>query len=133
VGVGGRVGRVFGELGLTVRAGVAVSCLVSLTLAPMLCSRFLKVQVEQHGAIYRFIERGFDTLVSGYRRTLDVALRHQAVTLTVFFATLACTIALAVQIPKGFFPIQDTGLIAGVSESAQHTPPADMMPPHPHL
>src|SRR5262249_58526794 len=127
VGVGGRVGRVFGELGLTVRAGVAVSCLVSLTLAPMLCSRFLKVQAEHHGAIYRFIEAGFDALVSGYRRTLDVALRHQAVTLTVFFATLACTLALALQIPEGFFPIQATGLIAGISESAQETPPEEMI------
>jgi len=125
--MGGMIGRLFREFALTVTAAVAVSCLVSLTLAPMLCSRFLKVQVEQHGAIYRFIERGFDTLVSGYRRTLDVALRHQAVTLTVFFATLACTMALAVQIPKGFFPIQDTGLIAGVSESAQETPPEEMM------
>src|SRR5262249_16289414 len=124
--MGGMIGRLFREFALTVTAAVAVSWLVSLTLAPMLCSRFLKVQVEQHGAIYRFIERGFDTLVSGYRRTLDVALRHQAVTLTVFFATLACTMALAVQIPKGFFPIQDTGLIAGVSESAQETPPEQM-------
>jgi len=125
--MGGIIGRLFREFALTVTASVAVSCLVSLTLAPMLCSRFLKVQAEHHGRVYRFIEAGFDTLVSGYRRTLDVALRHQAVTLTVFFATLACTIALAVQIPKGFFPIQDTGLIAGVSESAQETPPEEMM------
>jgi len=125
--MGGIIGRLFREFALTVTAAVAVSCLVSLTLAPMLCSRFLKVQAEHHGAIYRFIEAGFDALVSGYRRTLDVALGHQAVTLTVFFATLACTLALALQIPKGFFPIQDTGLIAGISESAQETPPEEMM------
>ncbi len=125
--MGGLVGRLFREFALTVAASVAVSCLVSLTLAPMLCSRFLKVQPEHHGAVYRFIEAGFDGMISGYRRTLDVVLRHQAITLAVFFATLALTIVMAIQIPKGFFPIQDTGLIAGVSEAAQGTPPEEMM------
>src|SRR5206468_9323891 len=119
-------GRLFREFALTVTAAVAVSCLVSLTLAPMLCSRFLKVPHE-HGWLYRGIEAGFNALVSAYRRTLDVVLRHQAITLGVFFATLALTIAMAIQIPKGFFPIQDTGLIAGVSEAAQATSPEEMM------
>ena len=125
--MGGIIGRLFREFALTVTASVAVSCLVSLTLAPMLCSRFLKVQSEHHGLVYRTIEAGFSGLLAGYRRTLDIVLRHQAITLTVFFATLALTVALAIQIPKGFFPIQDTGLIAGVSEAAQSTTPADMM------
>jgi hydrophobe/amphiphile efflux-1 (HAE1) family protein len=125
--MGGIIGRLFREFALTVTASVAVSCLVSLTLAPMLCSRFLKVQSEHHGAVYRFIEAGFNGLLAGYRRTLDIVLRHQAITLGVFLATLGLTIAMAIQIPKGFFPIQDTGLIAGVSEAAQNTPPADMM------
>jgi HAE1 family hydrophobic/amphiphilic exporter-1 len=125
--MGSIIGRLFREFALTVTAAVAVSCLVSLTLAPMLCSRFLKVQSEHHGPVYRFIEAGFNGLLAGYRRTLDVVLRHQATTLTVFLATLALTIAMAIQIPKGFFPIQDTGLIAGVSEAAQNTPPEDMM------
>ena len=84
-------------------------------------------QSEHHGLVYRTIEAGFSGLLAGYRRTLDIVLRHQAITLTVFFATLALTVALAIQIPKGFFPIQDTGLIAGVSEAAQSTTPADMM------
>jgi hydrophobe/amphiphile efflux-1 (HAE1) family protein len=125
--MGGIIGRLFREFALTVTASVAVSCLVSLTLAPMLCSRFLKVQSEHHGPVYRFIEAGFNGLLAGYRRTLDIVLRHQAITLGVFLATLGLTIAMAIQIPKGFFPIQDTGLIAGVSEAAQNTPPADMM------
>ncbi len=125
--MGGIVGRLFREFALTVTAAVAVSCLVSLTLAPMLCARFLKAQPEHHGPVYRLIEAGFNGLLAGYRATLDVVLRHQAITLGVFLATLALTITMAIQIPKGFFPIQDTGLIAGVSEAAQGTPPADMM------
>jgi hydrophobe/amphiphile efflux-1 (HAE1) family protein len=125
--MGGIIGRLFREFALTVTASVAVSCLVSLTLAPMLCSRFLKVQSEHHGPVYRFIEAGFNGILAGYRRTLDIVLRHQAITLGVFMATLGLTIVMAIQIPKGFFPIQDTGLIAGVSEAAQNTPPADMM------
>ena len=125
--MGGIIGRLFREFALTVTASVAVSCLVSLTLAPMLCARFLKQQPEHHGPIYRFIEAGFRGLLAGYRRTLDIVLRHQAITLAVFFATLALTVSLAIQIPKGFFPIQDTGLIAGVSEAAQNTTPAEMM------
>src|SRR5207249_8246155 len=87
---------------------------------------FMKVPSE-HGRLYRGIELGFGALIAGYRRTLDVVLRHQAITLGVFLATIALTIAMAIQIPKGFFPIQDTGLIAGVSEAAQNTPPEDMM------
>jgi len=125
--MGGIIGRLFREFALTVTASVAVSCLVSLTLAPMLCARFLKQQPEHHGPVYRFIEAGFRGLLAGYRRTLDIVLRHQAITLAVFFATLALTVSLAIQIPKGFFPIQDTGLIAGVSEAAQNTTPAEMM------
>jgi HAE1 family hydrophobic/amphiphilic exporter-1 len=93
----------------------------------MLCSRFLKVHSEHHGTVYRMIEAGFSGLLAGYRRTLDIVLRHQAITLGVFLATIALTIAMAIQIPKGFFPIQDTGLIAGISEAAQNTPPEDMM------
>jgi hydrophobe/amphiphile efflux-1 (HAE1) family protein len=125
--MGGIIGRLFREFALTVTASVAVSCLVSLTLAPMLCARFLKVQSEHHGVVYRLIEAGFNGLLAGYRRTLDIVLRHQAITLAAFFATLALTVTLAIQIPKGFFPIQDTLLIAGVSEAAQNTTPADMM------
>jgi multidrug efflux pump subunit AcrB len=92
----------------------------------MLTSRFLRKQSEHHGRLYRAIEWGFEALIGGYRRMLDVVLRHQAVTLMVFFATLAVTAVLFVQIPKGFFPIQDTGLIQGLSEAAQDVSPDEM-------
>jgi multidrug efflux pump subunit AcrB len=111
---------------LTVTASIAVSALVSLTLAPMLCSRFMKPPTHDHGRIFRAIEHCFDGLLSLYRRTLDVALRHQAFTLGVFFITMAVTGVMMVQIPKGFFPIQDIGLINGVSEAAQGISPEEM-------
>ncbi|MGA6962649.1 MAG: efflux RND transporter permease subunit [Xanthobacteraceae bacterium] len=125
--MGGIIGRLFREFALTVTASIAVSALVSLTLAPMLCSRFMHHESGRHGAIYRAIEAGFDAMLSLYRRTLDVVLRHQAITLGVFFATMALTAVMFVQIPKGFFPIQDTGLISGFAEASQDTSPDEMM------
>src|SRR5258708_6317852 len=124
--MGGIIGRLFREFALTVTASIAVSALVSLTLAPMLCARFMRPASHEHGRLYRFVERGFDALLSFYRRTLDVALRHQAITLGVFFVTMAVTGVMVVQIPKGFFPIQDNGLIKGISEAAQGTSPEEM-------
>jgi len=82
---------------------------------------------ENHGRIYRAIEAGFNAMLSFYQRTLDVVLRHQAITLGVFFATMALTVVMTFQIPKGFFPIQDTGVIQGFAETAQDTPPEQMM------
>ncbi|HUD88999.1 MAG TPA: efflux RND transporter permease subunit, partial [Xanthobacteraceae bacterium] len=123
----GIIGRLFREFALTVTASIAVSALVSLTLAPMMASRFMKREPDSHGRLYVFIERGFTALINFYRRTLDTVLRHQAITLGVFFATMALTIVMAIEIPKGFFPIQDTGLIQGFGEAAQSTSPAEMM------
>ena len=123
----GIIGRLFREFALTVTASIVVSALVSLTLAPMMCSRFLRPETETHGRLYRLIENGFTTLISFYRRTLDVVLRHQAITLGVFFATMALTVVMALEIPKGFFPIQDTGVIQGFAEAAQDTSPPEMM------
>jgi multidrug efflux pump subunit AcrB len=125
--MGGIIGRLFREFAMTVSASIAVSALVSLTLAPMLCSRFMRPESHDHGAVYRVIESGFGAMLSFYRRTLDVVLRHQAITLGVFFATLALTVATVIYTPKGFFPIQDIGLINGVSEGAQDTSPEEMM------
>ena len=125
--MGGIMGRVFREFALTVTAAIAVSALVSLTLAPMLCSRFMKPKEDRHGRLYNVIESCFDATLSGYRRTLDVALRHQAITLGVFFCTLALTVWMAIQIPKGFFPSQDTGVISGISEASQAVSPQQMM------
>jgi hydrophobe/amphiphile efflux-1 (HAE1) family protein len=123
----GIIGRLFREFALTVTASIAVSALVSLTLAPMMCSRFMRREPETHGRIYRVIESGFDAMLAFYRRTLDIVLRHQAITLAVFFGTMALTLVMAIQIPKGFFPIQDTGLVQGFAEAAQQTSPNEMM------
>jgi hydrophobe/amphiphile efflux-1 (HAE1) family protein len=125
--MGGIIGRLFREFALTVTAAIAVSALVSLTLAPMMCARFMHRAPDSHGPIYRFIERGFDAIASFYERTLDVVLRHQRITIGVFFATMALTGVLAIQIPKGFFPIQDTGMIQAFAEAAQDTSPDEMM------
>jgi len=125
--MGGLIGRIFREFALTVTASIAVSVLVSLTLAPMLSSRCMKMASSEHGRLFCAVEAGFNALLSGYRRTLDVVLRHQAITLWVFFATLALTVVMAVQIPKGFFPLQDTGLITAVSEGGQDISPERMM------
>ncbi|MET0599971.1 MAG: efflux RND transporter permease subunit [Mesorhizobium sp.] len=118
--LGGIVGRLFREFAVTVTMTIVISAFVSLTLTPMMCSRFLQPESRQkHGRFYRASEQAFDALLNGYRTTLDVALRHHRITFTVFLATLAATGFVFVKIPKGFFPTQDTGLIVGISEGAQ--------------
>ncbi len=117
--MGGIVGRLFREFAMTVTIAVLVSAFVSLTLTPMMCSRFLRHHTGQHGRLYRIIEAGFAGLLAFYRRTLDIALRHSFVTLLVFLCTLTLTGVLYVYIPKGFFPPQDTGVVIGVTEGAQ--------------
>src|SRR5262249_33006169 len=124
--MGGIVGRLFREFALTVTAAIAVSVVVSLTLTPMLCSRFLGHDGEHHGRIYLGIERMFDALVHGYERGLDFVLRHRFLTLMSFFATMALTAVLFVIIPKGFFPTQDNGLMMGIMEAAQDVSPTEM-------
>jgi HAE1 family hydrophobic/amphiphilic exporter-1 len=125
--MGGIIGRMFREFALTVTASIAVSALVSLTLAPMMCSRFMHHDASTHGPVFRAIEAAFEAMLAFYRRTLDIVLRHQAITLGVFFATMALTGVMFVQIPKGFFPIQDTGMISAFAEAAQDTSPQEMM------
>jgi hydrophobe/amphiphile efflux-1 (HAE1) family protein len=125
--MGGIIGRLFREFALTVTASIAVSALVSLTLAPMLASRFMRPESHNHGALYRAIEAMFDGMLSFYRRTLDIVLRHQAITLAVFFITMGITGVMVVYIPKGFFPIQDIGLINGITEGSQDISPEEMM------
>ena len=117
--MGGIVGRLFREFAMTVALTVLVSAVVSLTLTPMMCSRFLKHHSAKHGLLYRIIEGFFDALLGGYRRTLDIALRFRFVTLMVFFGTLGCTAYLYTQIPKGFFPTQDTGVLVGLTMAGQ--------------
>jgi len=104
-----------------------VSAVVSLTLTPMLASRFLTAAKDaHHGRFYQLSERGFAALLKAYERGLDVALKFRFATLMVFFAFLALSIGLFVVIPKGFFPQQDTGQINGVSQAAQDASFAQM-------
>ena len=126
--MGGIIGRLFREFAVTLSMTILVSAAVSLTLTPMMASRFLKPPKEaHHGRLYALSERGFDALLRGYERALDMVLRHSFITLCVFFATLGLSVYLFMLIPKGFFPQQDTGLITGVTEAAQDVSFADMM------
>jgi multidrug efflux pump subunit AcrB len=92
----------------------------------MLCARFLHHETGQHGIVWRAIESVFDGMLSCYRRTLDGVLRHPLITLMVFFATMAASVYLYVVVPKGFFPIQDTGLVTGFAEAGQDISPSEM-------
>ena len=118
--MGGIIGRLFREFAVTLTMTIAVSMVVSLTLTPMMASRFLRAHAEEkHGRFYQWSERAFDAMLHGYERTLDLALRWRFVTLMIFFATLALSVYLFVIIPKGFFPQQDVGLITATSEASQ--------------
>jgi hydrophobic/amphiphilic exporter-1 (mainly G- bacteria), HAE1 family len=126
--MGGIIGRLFREFAVTLSMTIVVSAAVSLTLTPMMASRFLTAAKEaHHGRLYKWSERGFEALLKGYERGLDLVLEFRFVTLLVFLATLALSVYLFVIIPKGFFPQQDTGLITGISEAAQDISITDMM------
>ncbi|WP_414472510.1 multidrug efflux RND transporter permease subunit [Microvirga sp. M2] len=119
--MGGVIGRLFREFSVTVTMTIAISALVSLTLAPMLASRFLKDEKHvRHGRLYMLMEAMFDGILRAYERGLDWVLKHSFLTVLVFFATVAASVYLYVIIPKGFFPQQDTGLITGISEASQN-------------
>ena len=118
--MGDIVGRLFREFAITLSVAILVSAVVSLTLTPMMCARLLKHQpAEKHGRLFRASERFFERVIAFYGRTLQWVLQHQTLTLLVAMATLGLTILLYVVAPKGFFPIQDTGLIQGISEAPQ--------------
>jgi multidrug efflux pump len=114
------VGRLFREFAVTLSVTILASAVVSLTLTPMMCSKLLKHRPEAgQGRFYRASERAFNSVIAFYGRTLEWVLGYQVATLVVAAATLGLTIFLFFVIPKGFFPIQDTGVIQGVSEAAQ--------------
>ena len=117
--MGGLVGRLFREFAVTVSITIVLSAFVSLTLTPMMCSRFLKKHTGQHGRMYLIVEHMFDLMLSFYERTLKVALRFRLITLMVFLATLGVTAFLFIKIPKGFFPVQDIGLIVAITDINQ--------------
>jgi multidrug efflux pump len=116
----GIVGRMFREFALTLTIAVVTSAIVSLTLTPMMCSRMLKHGVGGHGnAVTRGFNRLMDGIIEIYRRTLEWVLRHESLTLIATFGTLAATVWLYMIVPKGFLPLQDTGLIFGVMEGGE--------------
>jgi HAE1 family hydrophobic/amphiphilic exporter-1 len=116
----GIIGRLFREFSVTIAMTIFVSAVVSLTLTPMMASRFLKSRdQERHGRLYNLSERGFVALANGYERGVDFVLRHRFATLLTFIGTVIATVYLFVVIPKGFFPQQDTGILYGTTESGQ--------------
>jgi multidrug efflux pump len=118
--MGDVVGRLFREFAVTLSLTILVSAVVSLTLTPMMCSKLLRHKTEaQQTWFYRASGRFFDAIIAAYGRTLRVILRHQTITQLVTLGTLASTILLYIYVPKGFFPVQDTGAILGVSEADQ--------------
>jgi HAE1 family hydrophobic/amphiphilic exporter-1 len=123
----GIVGLLFREFAVTVTVAILVSVIVSLTLTPMMCARLLTAEGDTRpGLISRALERFFEWLGAVYDRGLVVALRHRFITLLVMIATVALTGVLFVEIPKGFFPQEDTGLIQGIAEGAENISPEAM-------
>ena len=126
--MGGIVGRLFREFAITVTMTIAVSAFVALTLSPTMCAIFLRNEkATKHGRAYLYIERAFERLLAAYTRGLDFVLRHQKPTLIFFLITLLTSGVLYVFVPKGFFPQQDTGIIAGISDAPQDISFAEMV------
>ncbi|HEU4731339.1 MAG TPA: efflux RND transporter permease subunit [Kofleriaceae bacterium] len=126
--MGGLVGRLFNEFAVTLAIAIVISAILSLTLTAMMCAWILRPHAEQSPwLLARMFERGFTSLGRFYDRTLKIVLRHQRTTLLVTLATLAVTVLLALHVPKGFFPIEDTGMIVGVTEAAPDVSFAKML------
>ena len=118
--MGDVVGRLFREFAVTLSITILISAVVSLTLTPMMCARLLRERREEHpGPLSRASQRVLERIIAGYGKSLQWVLRRQQATLVVTGATLVVTIALYVLIPKGFFPLQDTGVILGITEGPQ--------------
>jgi len=118
--MGDIVGRLFREFAVTLSVTILVSAVVSLTLTPVMCAKLLRHRpASQQGRFYRASESMFNSVIDYYGRTLTWVLRHQTATLWVAAATLVCTVLLYVYIPKGFFPVQDTGVILGISAAPE--------------
>ena len=118
--MGDVVGRLFREFAVTLSITILISAVVSLTLTPMMCARLLRERgEEQLGPLSRASQRLLDRIIAGYGKSLQWVLRRQQATLVVTGATLAVTVGLYILIPKGFFPLQDTGVILGITEGPQ--------------
>ena len=120
--MGGILGRLFREFSVTICVAILISGVVSVTLTPMLCSRFLRPPQEQRKSwFYRVTERFFEGMLGAYERSLQVVLRHRPATMATFLVVLVATLAMFVAIPKGFIPDQDTDQLIAVTEAAQGT------------
>ena len=115
------VGRLFREFAVTLGVTILISAVVSLTLTPMMCARLLKHTPEdQQSRLFQASQRAYDRIIESYATTLRWVLKHQTGTLVVAVATLILTVLLYIVVPKGFFPVQDTGIILGISEAPQY-------------
>jgi multidrug efflux pump len=120
--MGDVVGRLFHEFAITLAVSILISAFVSLTLTPMMCARLLRHEREEdHGRLWRWVGQAFERTIAGYGRMLEWVLDRQAATLLVFAVTLVLTGLLYVWVPKGFFPVQDTGQIQAMTEASQST------------
>jgi len=118
--MGGIVGRLFREFAVTLSTAILVSMVISLSTTPMMCAYILKnPHKEKHGALYKAFDRGFDWILSIYRRSLHWALDNPVLILVVLALTIALNVAIVVKIPKGFFPLQDTGSLGGAVRGPQ--------------
>jgi multidrug efflux pump len=118
--MGDIVGRLFREFAVTLSVTILLSAIISLTLTPMMCSLLLRQKGhEKHGRLFEASERIFNNTIAFYGRTLKVVLQHQTITLLVTLGTLVATVWLYIVVPKGFFPIQDTGVIMGISDAPE--------------
>jgi multidrug efflux pump len=117
--MGGIIGRLFREFSVTLSVAVVISLLLSLTTTPMLCARLLRHEKKSHSSFYRWSEHFFDTLLNGYRRSLEWALQHRRMVMMMLLATIVLNIYLYTIVPKGFFPQQDTGRLIGSIQADQ--------------
>ena len=117
--MGDIVGRLFREFAVTLAVTILVSAVVSLTLTPMMCAKLLKPKGEKHSRFYVASENFYNRVIEFYGRTLKFVLKHQTTTLIVTVATFVLTIFLYIVVPKGFFPVQDTGVILGISDAPE--------------
>ena len=125
--MGDVVGRLFSEFAITLAVTIIISAVVALTLVPMMCSRLLQAKADQHpGRFERFNEAVFENLIARYARGLTWVLAHARLTLAVFIVTLVITVLMYIGIPKGFFPVQDNGVIEGITQAAEATSYAAM-------
>ncbi|HEV7674761.1 MAG TPA: multidrug efflux RND transporter permease subunit [Candidatus Angelobacter sp.] len=119
--MGDIVGRLFREFAVTLAVTIVISAIVSLTLTPMMAARLLKnPKTVKHGRVYQATERAYERVIEWYGTTLRWVLKHQTTTLLATAAALALTVYLYVIVPKGFFPVQDTGVILGISEGPEN-------------